>query len=102
MTAIEAKERIERHLLSKGYSRKEGQKHTYMLHPDGVHRWKLMRIPVKVATRSGPKRPAIPVETGHPVGSERSDDVGSFTWSLLYLFSRSSARAYCAFAWTLL
>jgi hypothetical protein len=41
MTAIEAKERIERHLLSKGYSRKEGQKHTYMLHPDGVHRWKL-------------------------------------------------------------
>jgi len=41
MTAIEAKERIERHLLSKGYSRKEGQKHTYMLHPDGAHRWKL-------------------------------------------------------------
>jgi hypothetical protein len=41
MTAIEAKERIERHLLSKGYSRKEGQKHAYLVNPDGVTRWKL-------------------------------------------------------------
>ena len=41
MTSVQAKERIERHLLSKGYSRKEGQRHTYLLHPDGAHRWKL-------------------------------------------------------------
>jgi hypothetical protein len=41
MTAAEAKQRIERHLIGKGYSRKEGQKHTYMLHTDGVYRWKL-------------------------------------------------------------
>ena len=41
MTSVQAKERIERHLLSKGYSRKEGQRHTYLLHADGVHRWKL-------------------------------------------------------------
>ena len=36
MTSVQAKERIERHLLSKGYSRKDGQKHTYLLHPDGL------------------------------------------------------------------
>ena len=41
MTAIEAKQRIERHLAGKGYRRTEGQKHTYMLHKDGVYRWKL-------------------------------------------------------------
>lgn len=27
----------------------------------------LMRIPVKVATCYDPKRPAIPIETGHPI-----------------------------------
>jgi hypothetical protein len=26
-----------------------------------------MRIPVKVATCYDPKRPAIPIETGHPI-----------------------------------
>ncbi len=41
MTAIEAKQRIERHLVDKGYRRTEGQKHTYMLHSDGLYRWKL-------------------------------------------------------------
>ena len=41
MTAAEAKQRIEWHLIGKGYSRAEGQKHTYMLHTDGVYRWKL-------------------------------------------------------------
>jgi hypothetical protein len=41
MTAIEAKQRIERHLVGSGYRRTEGQKHTYLLHSDGVYRWKL-------------------------------------------------------------
>jgi hypothetical protein len=41
MTSAQAKERVERHLLGKGYSRKDGQKHTYLMHPDGAHRWKL-------------------------------------------------------------
>jgi len=47
MTAIEAKERIERHLLSKGYSRKEGQKHTYLVHPNGSARYMLTSRTVK-------------------------------------------------------
>ena len=37
-----------------------------------------VRIPAKVATRSNPKRPAIPIETGHPfVGAKRRwcDDI---------------------------
>ncbi len=37
-----------------------------------------MRIPAKAATRSGRKRPAIPIESGRPARSERSDDAGSF------------------------
>ena len=41
MTAAEAKQRIERHLAGKGYRRTEGQKHTHMLHTDGVYRWRL-------------------------------------------------------------
>ena len=47
MTAIQAKERIERHLLSKGYSRHEGQKHTYLVHPDGSARYMLTSRTVK-------------------------------------------------------
>lgn len=41
MNAIEAKQRIERHLAGRGYRRTDGQKHTYMLHEDGLYRWKL-------------------------------------------------------------
>lgn len=41
MTSAQARERVERHLLSKGYSRKEGQKHTYLVHPDGSARYML-------------------------------------------------------------
>jgi len=41
MTSAQAKQRIEWHLLGKGYRRQQGQKHTYLLHPDGVYRWKL-------------------------------------------------------------
>lgn len=37
-----------------------------------------LRIPAKAATRSGRKRPAIPIESGRPARSERSDDAGSF------------------------
>jgi len=39
----------------------------------------LVRIPVKAATRSERNRPAVPVESGHPARSERSDGAGSFT-----------------------
>ena len=41
MTSAQAREKIERHPLDKGYRRKDGQKHTYLVHPDGVYRWKL-------------------------------------------------------------
>jgi hypothetical protein len=47
MTAIEAKERIERHLLSKSYSRHDGQRHTYLVHPDGSARYMLTSRTVK-------------------------------------------------------
>ena len=47
MTSMQAKERIERHLLGKGYSRKEGQKHTYLAHPDGSARYMLTSRTVK-------------------------------------------------------
>jgi len=50
MTSVQAKERIERHLLNQGYSRKDGAKHTYLLHPDGVHRWKLTSRTVQQQT----------------------------------------------------
>jgi len=57
---------------------------------------------MKAATRSEESPPVIPVESGRPAGAGRSDRTGSFTYSLLYLSSRSSTRACCAFARTLL
>ena len=47
MTSVQAKERIERHLLSKGYSRHDGQRHTYLVHPDGSVRYMLTSRTVK-------------------------------------------------------
>jgi len=47
MTSTQAKERIERHLLSKGWSRHDGQKHTYLVHPDGSARYMLTSRTVK-------------------------------------------------------
>jgi hypothetical protein len=47
MTTTQAKERVERHLLNKGYSRHEGQKHTYLVHPDGSARYMLTSRTVK-------------------------------------------------------
>jgi hypothetical protein len=47
MTSAQAKERVERALLSKGYSRHDGQKHTYLVHPDGTARYMLTSRTVK-------------------------------------------------------
>jgi hypothetical protein len=47
MTSTQAKEGIERHLLAKGYTRKQGQRHTYLLHPDGQARYMLTSRTVK-------------------------------------------------------
>jgi hypothetical protein len=47
MTSAQAKERVERHLLSKGYSRHDGQKHTYLVHPDGTARYMLTSRTIK-------------------------------------------------------
>jgi hypothetical protein len=47
MTSAQAKERVERHLLGKGYISHEGQKHTYLVHPDGTARYMLTSRTVK-------------------------------------------------------
>jgi hypothetical protein len=47
MTSTQARERIERHLLGKGYISHEGQKHTYLVHPDGTARYMLTSRTVK-------------------------------------------------------
>jgi len=47
MTSAQAKERVERALASKGYARKEGQKHTYFVHPDGSARYMLTSRTIK-------------------------------------------------------
>jgi len=51
MTSAEAKERVGRHLLSRGYSRKDGQKHTYYVHPDGERRYMLTSRTIKPQKR---------------------------------------------------
>jgi len=78
------------------WARAFGRKQTNHLigrrNADLIDRADAVRIPMKVATRSEGNRPAIPIESGRPAGSERSDDAGLFTWSLLYPFFRLSAR----------
>jgi len=57
-----------------------------------------LRIPMKAATRSDRKRPAIPIESAHfgEVGAKRRR--GSFTGLLLYPFSRLLTMACGVFA----
>jgi|GEM_PF-6030828 len=47
MTSVQAKERIERHLLGKGYSRQQGPKHTYLVRADGSARYMLTSRTIK-------------------------------------------------------
>ena len=65
--------RIERHLLSKGYSRHEGQKHTYFVHPDGSARYMLTSRTFKRQKRFedgwvNMSRAASPIEVAKRLG----------------------------------
>ena len=58
----------------------------------------MVRIPLKTITRSGRKQPRVPIQSDHPVGSERSDEAGSLICYPLYPFCPRVARVYCVFS----